>query len=219
MRLPRKPTKSKGVQPGPPEQAPEAGPASPPATARRRGKRWLLLLALPTAILGALALTGSLIPENSGQLDVFADPGAFVASDPEPAPDFDLTLFDGEEFSLSRQLTTDGRPVLLNLWASWCVPCREEMPLLEEVSRQHPEVLFLGVAVEDELTAARGFAKEVGVSYPLALDETGTMLAKYPTFGLPTTWFISSDGMIVGRVLGAVTEAQLEGLLTQHFGV
>ncbi|MDP8959946.1 MAG: TlpA family protein disulfide reductase [Actinomycetota bacterium] len=177
-----------------------------------------MLLALPAAILGGLALTGSLIPENSGQLDVFAEPGAFVATEPEPAPDFDLTLFDGQEFSLSGHLASDRRPVLLNLWASWCVPCREEMPLLEEGSRRHPEVLFLGVAVEDELRAARTFAEEVGVTYPLALDETGTLLAKYPTFGLPTTWFISSDGMVVGRVIGAVTEPQLEGLLTQHFG-
>ncbi|MGH9053150.1 MAG: TlpA family protein disulfide reductase [Acidimicrobiia bacterium] len=177
-----------------------------------------MLLALLAAVLGALALTISPIAQPPGALDALTDPGAFVPTQPEPAPDFDLTLFDGREFSLSGHLATDGRPVLLNLWASWCVPCREEMPLLDEVSRQHPEVLFLGVAVEDEPAAARAFAEEVAVTYPLAVDETGTMLVRYPTFGLPTTWFISSEGMIVGRVMGAVTEAQLEELLARYFG-
>jgi cytochrome c biogenesis protein CcmG/thiol:disulfide interchange protein DsbE len=136
----------------------------------------------------------------------------------EQAADFSVDLLDRDEFSLSDHLATDGRPVVLNFWASWCIPCREEMPTLDEAARRHPEVLFLGVAVEDDPAAARAFAEEVRVSYPLAVDESGIVLARYPIFGLPTTWFIAPDGSIAGQVSGLVTESYLEERLAEFFG-
>lgn len=93
-----------------------------------------------------------------------------------PAPDFTLTLFDGTDFRLSRHLSDDGRPVVLNFWASWCAPCREEMPAFDTVARRRPEVLFVGVAVRDTEAEARSFAAEIGVAYPLGIDADGKIL-------------------------------------------
>ncbi len=130
------------------------------------------------------------------------------------APDFTLTLFDGRRFSLSGHLADDGRPVLLNFWASWCLPCRREMPALDAAAKRHPEVMFLGVAVEDDPVAARQFAEELGVSFPLAVDETNITMAKYLVFGLPSTRVVSRDGKIARSVVGELLPDQIEELLS-----
>ena len=134
----------------------------------------------------------------------------------EPAADFTLDLFDGTRFVLSDHLATDGRPVVMNFWASWCVPCREEMPAFDSVARRHPEVLFIGVAVQDSEAAARQFAEEVAVSYPLGLDEDGAIVERYATIGLPTTWFITPNGVIAAQRIGQLDEDSLESLIEQH---
>lgn len=137
---------------------------------------------------------------------------------PREAPDFSLTLLDGSRFSLADHLAGDGRPVVLNFWASWCLPCREEMPTLDQAADRHPDLLFLGVAVEDDPQAARDFAEEVDVGYPLGVDESGTVGARYPYFGLPTTYFIDAQGRIVFQINGLVTPDLLDSLLEQHLG-
>ena len=134
----------------------------------------------------------------------------------EPAPDFTLDLFDGTRFTLSDHLVRDGRPMVMNFWASWCVPCREEMPDFDAVARRHPEVLFLGVAVQDTEAAAREFAAEVAVSYPLGFDTDGGIAGLYPILGLPTTWFIASDGTIAAQYAGQLQEDSLESLIEEH---
>ncbi|MDP8959450.1 MAG: TlpA family protein disulfide reductase [Actinomycetota bacterium] len=137
---------------------------------------------------------------------------------PQEAADFEVTLLDGSEFSLARHLASDGRPVFLNFWASWCFPCREEMPAIDQAAADHPQVLFLGIAVEDDPSAARAFAEEVAVDYPLAIDEAGTVAARYPFFGLPTSWLIDSEGRIVRQVSGAVSLEVIEQLIAEDFG-
>ena len=134
----------------------------------------------------------------------------------EPAADFTLQLFDGEEFTLSAHLAEDGRPVVLNFWASWCVPCRVEMPAIDSVARQRPDILFLGIAVQDTEAAARTFADEVGVSYPLGHDSDGTILEKYPVLGLPATWFVTSDGIVADQWFGQLDETTLQELIDRH---
>lgn len=132
------------------------------------------------------------------------------------APDFTLDLFNGTRFVLSDHLAADGRPVVMNFWASWCVPCREEMPAFDAVARRHPEVLFIGVAVQDIEAAARQFAEEVAASYPLGLDADRVIIERYPTLGLPTTWFITSDGVIAAQRVGQLDEDSLESLIEQE---
>lgn len=134
----------------------------------------------------------------------------------EAAPDFTLDLFDGGTFTLAQHLTRDRKPVVMNFWASWCLPCREEMPDFDAVARRYPEVLFLGVAVQDTETAAREFAEEIAVSYPLGLDADGAILEMYPILGLPATWFITSEGIIAARWMGQLDQDGLEDLIEQH---
>jgi peroxiredoxin len=136
----------------------------------------------------------------------------------DPAPDFALDLLDGTPFRLTDHLADDGRPVVLNLWASWCSPCRAEMPAFDAASRVHTDVFFLGVAVEDAPDAARAFAEEIEVSYPLAIDESERVARRYTSPGLPATFFISSDGGIVRTVFGQLDEDDIAQLISESFG-
>lgn len=131
--------------------------------------------------------------------------GATPTAVGEPAPPFVLETFDGSEIALADHPET----VVLNFWASWCVPCRTEMPEFDRFAAAHPEVTVIGVAVEDTEEAARAFAAEVGVGYPLGLDDAIGDL--YPRVGLPTTYVIR-DGLIVAKADGALTLTALEEL-------
>jgi len=131
----------------------------------------------------------------------------------EKAPDFRFEVFDGTTFSLAEHFTDDGRPVVLNFWASWCPPCRAEMPDFNVVAQAHPEVKFIGVAVDDVESNARTFAAEIGVSYLLGFDPTGKAHLKLPFIALPTTWIIDGNGVIVHKVQGALTAEMLEQTL------
>lgn len=136
----------------------------------------------------------------------------------DEAPDFGVDLISGDRFRLSDHLANDGRPVILNLWASWCGPCREEMPALDAVAAANPGVFLIGVAVDDDPGAARRFAGEVGVSYALAIDEDDAVGSRYPSPGLPATFFIDSEGQIVRIAFGGVTEEQVQELIDELFG-
>lgn len=136
----------------------------------------------------------------------------------EPAPDFSVTTFDGVTFTLSEHLAGDGRPVFLNLWASWCAPCRAEMPDLDEAATANPDVAFLGIAVQDVEAKSQDFADEIGVGYPLAFDEDREVDEAYAPIGLPASYIISADGIIVERIFGPLTGAQIEDKLEAHFG-
>jgi thiol-disulfide isomerase/thioredoxin len=109
-----------------------------------------------------------------------------------------------------------GRVVVVNFWASWCGPCREEMPALEEVSRAYAEegkpVTVIGVDASDVRSEAAKFLAEVGVTYPTVYDQAGLrggVAASWTVTGLPQTWFVARDGSRAGRIGGRVTAADL----------
>jgi thiol-disulfide isomerase/thioredoxin len=133
----------------------------------------------------------------------------------ETAPDFRFEVFDGTTFSLAEHFADDGRPVVLNFWASWCPPCRAEMPDFDLVAQANPEVRFIGVAVDDIESNARAFAAEIGVSYLLGFDPTGQAHVTLPFVALPTTWIINGDGVIVHKVQGVMTADLLEQTLAE----
>lgn len=135
-----------------------------------------------------------------------------------PAPAFTVRRLDEGTFSLATHLAEDGRPVVLNFWASWCTPCRAEMPALDDAAAANPDVLFLGVATSDTEAAARRFADDVAVGYPLAIDTTGVVANDYGAFGLPTTYAISADGTITRIALGEVDEDDIADLVTAARG-
>lgn len=135
----------------------------------------------------------------------------------QPAPDLNVSLFEGSEFVLSRHLAEDGRPLVLNLWASWCTPCRREIPEFSQVAEANPGVAFLGAAVEDARGPAEAFAAEVGASYPLGIDEKLTVKTGYPFVGLPVTYLIGSDGTVARQIQGQLSGPALQAFIDHDF--
>lgn len=119
------------------------------------------------------------------------------------APDFALETAEGEIIQLS---DLRGRPVVLNVWASWCPPCREEMPALERVHQAYQEqgALVLGVnsTVQDDRQKALDFAAEQGLTFPILFDSTGEVTKLYGVRALPTTYFIDARGIIQEVIAG-----------------
>lgn len=114
-----------------------------------------------------------------------------------------------------------GTPYVLNIWASWCVPCREEAPLLvREWRRARPQgVLFVGLDMQDVQEDARAFMDEFGVDYLNIRDPTNATMRRYGATGIPESYFISARGRVVAHVIGVVTEAQLrDGIAAARSG-
>ena len=203
------------------EETPDltAVPQEPAPAAPARPRRWplgaLSIVVIGFVAAGMIFLGGG----NEPTAPTLPQLGSFPTATGDEAPDFTIELLDGTTFRLSTHLADDGRPVLLNLWASWCTPCREEMPALDAAATAHPDVYFLGVAVEDDPTAAANFAAEVGVGYALAIDEAERVGSRYLSPGLPATFFISADGRIVKTVFGAVDEAEVDAFIAEAFGL
>jgi cytochrome c biogenesis protein CcmG/thiol:disulfide interchange protein DsbE len=131
--------------------------------------------------------------------------GALVG---EPAPDFRTTLLDGDPFRLQ---TTEG-PVILNFWGSWCLPCRDEVPLLSRFAQQHPQTIVVGLAIDDSEKAVRSFLDEIPAGYLIAVEPNRDVVELYGVIGFPTTVVIGADGIVRGRLFGVVSTDQLEDL-------
>lgn len=143
---------------------------------------------------------------------LLGDPPEETARPGGPAPDFTVALIGGGSFDLSDHLEDDGRPLVLNLWASWCLPCREEIPAIDAFAAEHPEVMVLGVAVQDTEAAAMEFAEELSPGYPLGIADPA-FEAAYPRIGLPATYVIGSDGRIDEVFNGILDQETLEELV------
>ena len=116
-------------------------------------------------------------------------------------PEFSGFTVDGQKVSLdSRQ----GKVVLLNFWATWCLDCRPEMPMFERLHREFGAqgLSVVGINAREGATAVRVYAKELGLTFPLILDQRGTINAAYGVIGLPTTFLIGRDGRPVALTIG-----------------
>lgn len=172
---------------------------APARTSQQRIARGLL--AAGGALVVALLLAGF----------AFGDPGA---PDRLDAPAFSLTLLDGETTITNDELR--GQPLVINVWASWCPPCREEAPTLERVSKDlGPEgVTFLGVVSDDTVESASQYAEEAGLDFRHALDD-GSFDAAYVVEVLPTTYVIDAEGRAVAKYSGPIPEARLRVLIEE----
>ena len=127
----------------------------------------------------------------------------------EKSPDFLAAVIDGDSVSLSNYL---GSPIVLNFWASWCPPCRDETPHFEKIWRlyRQKDVVLLGINVQDTLADADEYIKEFDVTFTNAIDKDGKIMVDYGVTGLPVTFFIDRDGIIIGRWVGSIGESSLK---------
>ena len=131
-----------------------------------------------------------------------------------PAAPFTLALFDGGPFALAEQR---GKVVVVNFWASWCVPCREEAPLLEAAWRAYRDqgVVLVGVNFQDAEPAARRFLDEFGLTFPNGPDPGGRIAIDYGVYGIPELFIIGRDGRITYKHIGVIGEAALQRRLEE----
>jgi peroxiredoxin len=135
------------------------------------------------------------------------------------APDFELITLTGETIKLS---DLRGQAVLINLWATWCPPCREEMPVLEKMYNEYKNqgftVLGVNMTSEDDSKAVLPFVEKYGLTFPILLDETRRVENAYQLKSLPTSYFINREGTIIEVVIGgpiveAVLRTRIEKIL------
>ncbi|HEV2075750.1 MAG TPA: TlpA disulfide reductase family protein [Thermoleophilaceae bacterium] len=186
---------------------------------RRRGRLRIAVLVAVAAAFLALLVFGLVkkAPETG------IDEALAQGRTPIP-PAFELPVLDAGEVELPGDVEAAfadgtvaleelrGTPVVLNFWASWCAPCRDEAPLLENAwrSARGEGVLVLGLNQQDLTGDAGEFIDEFGLSYPNVRDESNDVALDWGVTGLPETYFISAEGEVTAHVVGTVSEAQLE---------
>lgn len=121
---------------------------------------------------------------------------------PEEAEDFTLKTLKGETVSLKDYR---GRLIFLNFWATWCGPCRAEMPSMQRLWEEFKEEDFviLAINIQEESKLVSSFMNERGLSFPVLLDEKGKVARTYGIRGIPTTFFLNPEGEIIGKAVGA----------------
>lgn len=157
-------------------------------SSRARTRKLLLISAAVALGFGALAY-GILSP-------------AVEPKDPGAAPEFELPLLAGNETLSSADLR--GSPVVLNFFASWCVPCREEAPLLESTYEKYRDegLVLVGVSIRDAAPDARDFVDKYGITYPVVHDPQEVLAEKVGVLGLPETYFITDEWRFSGQSSG-----------------
>jgi len=179
-------------------------------------KRWTLLMSV-VFLLGAVWIWFSAVPASATMFGQTPSPRQGFA-----APDFTLELMQGGEVTLS---DLRGQVIILNLWASWCPPCRSEMPALQrvyEANRQRGlEILAVNATYQDSLAEAQEFVNQLELSFPVPLDSGGAVSRLYQLRAMPTTFFIDRQGVIDQVVIGgpmseAMLRAAVESLLDEE---
>ena len=129
------------------------------------------------------------------------------------APDFTVKMLTGETVRLSE---LRGKPVLLNFWATWCPPCREEMPFLQAVykDRSYQDVLIIAMDRDEDTATINEFMRQNGYTFPVALDPGLSVSDAYQVFAIPTTFLIGRDGVIRLKKIGAfLNKGEIESSL------
>lgn len=133
----------------------------------------------------------------------------------KPAPEIDLPSIDGgQQVSLA---SLRGRPVLVNFWATWCIPCRDEFPLMVDAYEAHADdgLEILGVVHDDTASGAREFASDMGATWPMLDDADDVAWEDYTGVGMPTSLFVDRDGVVRAFSIGPFTKSGLAAQLAR----
>lgn len=180
---------------------------TPPILAGFRHRYVMLALTIAAILAAIWFLDGGRLDQEvakSTSITLTGIKGGVTPRVGEPAPDFTLTSIDGTSVTLS---SLRSRPVLVNFWATWCPPCRAEMPDLQAVSREYRDqgLVVLGVNLQEERAPVVRYAQTLGLTFPLLLDPGGTVATLYNVTGLPTSYFVDREGTIRGMNIGPLT--------------
>ena len=180
---------------------------------RYSNRKWIIgiagLLSVSLAVAGGRALVG----RNEGEQG--SDQGIQVAPVVGAlAPDFTLANLEGENISLS---DFNGQPVLINLWATWCGPCRIEMPTIQSRFEEYRDEGFIVLAVnfDEQRTDVQAFRDEFGLTFQMILDPGAEVQKLYRTRSYPSSFFVDRNGVIQVQHIGVMTEGNLDGNLAQ----
>lgn len=161
---------------------------------------------------GVLFLIGGLLVGVLLGTTVFWGGPGWTAGAQQPLPpaigslvsDFELPALSGPAQRLSE---LKGRPVVINFWATWCGPCKEEMPLLNRLAREYPEnLVVLGVNYAESVDVVEEFVAEEGITFPILLDEAGQVADLYFVRNYPATFFIDAGGVLRAQHIGLLSE-------------
>jgi peroxiredoxin len=135
---------------------------------------------------------------------------------PKAAPDFTLPNADGQQVSLQQYR---GKVVFLNFWATWCIPCREEMPALERLHQtyQAQDLAVISIDLKETAEQVKAFFEKHSLSFPALLDQNGSVFRDYLVAGMPTTYLIGRDGTLLARGIGGRdwTRAEAQQLIKE----
>ena len=167
--------------------------------------KWYLLIVVAT-ITGSGWIYFTRVPDDA---ETIARVAAHVNF---RAPEFTLTALDGESVSLN---DLRGKVILVNFWATWCPPCRSEMPDIAAAYQAHRNnFVVLGINQAESRDAAKQFADEFHLTFPILLDTTGSVGRQYQVQALPTSYFIDPSGIIRAANLGQMNRAYIEAQIT-----
>lgn len=165
--------------------------------AQRSGRPWGLIGLIGAVLVVLLILSIGMKLSGAGPVNA------------APAPDFTLQTFDGETIRLS---DFRGQPVVINFWASWCVPCEREAPILESTWRKYRDagVVFIGIDYVDTEPAARAFLDKYDITYRNGPDVGSRISDAYRIQGVPETFFVDRKGVVRDLIIGELAREQLE---------
>ncbi|MDN7244433.1 peroxiredoxin family protein [Planococcus shenhongbingii] len=182
----------------------------------------LLLIAAMIGIVIAGIVKNNI--ENTSEFDNIAlgSDVEFLATDEglakgKVAPDFELTTLDGETVSLSDY---QGKKVILNFWATWCPPCRAEMPHMqkyfeEQAKEENVEILAVNLTTEDRgIDKVKTFVREYDLTFPILMDLEGEIGASYQAVTIPTSYMIDTKGRVQNKIVGPMDETMIEKMVS-----
>jgi len=175
-----------------------------------QGRRFVLVAVAAAVVAALLALMYYGLTTQRLETGVAPRPNAV-------APDFQLSTFDGQSIHLA---DLRGKTVVVNFWASWCIPCKDEQPALQAVWQQYQNrgVVFVGINVQDNQHDAETFLRQYNVTYPIVTDPNGAVYVNYGVVGVPETYIVTARGTIGKKIVVPIDAKTLAAFLEELVG-